>query len=104
MSVHITLLARHEVISGGLNQNRFRATVIADLWLEMLPRKKIRQVNVLVTKQAELGGVSFTVENRDLLTTEIIGHGLFDSSRPRAHHFSLSLSLAFSPVVERKKP
>lgn len=53
----------------------------------MLPREQIRGVNMLVAEQTELGGISSTVKNRDLLVTEIAGDAL-PSSGLRTDHFS----------------
>lgn len=90
MGVPVAVVAEEEVVGGAANGDRFGATVVADLRSEMLTRKSVGGVDVLVAEQAELGRVGPAVENRNLVIAVIAGNAL-SGSRFGANHFSLSL-------------
>lgn len=90
MSIPIALPAEHQIISLATNRNGLGTAVITDLGTEMLPREKISGVHMLVTKEAELGGIRSAVENRYLVAAEIAGNAPF-SIRFGAPHVLCSL-------------
>lgn len=94
MSVPITLLAENEIVGGAADGDRLGGAIVADLRAKVFTGEKVGGVNVLVAEQAELGGVSPTVQNSYLVTAEIARHGL-SGSRFGGHHFSLLLSVRF---------
>ena len=74
MGVPITVMAEEKILGGTADGDGLRATIVTDLRSEMLTRKEVGGVDMLVTEQAELGSVSSTVENRNLLTAKITGN------------------------------